>query len=55
LHRSRQPEFFLHDPAASSPHDLDDPFFDPDVQKRMADVIAVSARQTKTPSIDGVS
>lgn len=30
----------LHDPAAQRPHDLDDPYFDENVQMRMADVIA---------------
>jgi hypothetical protein len=34
----------LHDPGASRPHDLDDPFFDPNVQKRVADIIAAAAR-----------
>ena len=33
----------LHDPAAARPHDLDDPFFDPNVQKRIADFIAGAA------------
>ena len=33
----------LHDPAASRPHDLDDPFFDATVQRRVADVIAGAA------------
>ena len=35
----------LHDPAASSPHDLDDPFFDPEVQSRMATMIAGAAQK----------
>jgi hypothetical protein len=35
-----QPEVIVHDPAAEGPHDLDDPFFDPKVQSRIADVIA---------------
>jgi hypothetical protein len=35
----------LHDPAASRPHDLDDPYFDPNVQRRVADVIADAARK----------
>lgn len=35
----------LHDPAASRPHDLDDPFFDAAVQRRVADVIADAARK----------
>jgi hypothetical protein len=38
-----QPEVIVHDPAAEKPHDLDDPFFDPKVQSRMADVIAGNA------------
>ena len=33
----------LHDPAASRPHNLDDPFFDAAVQRRVADVIASAA------------
>jgi len=37
----------LHDPVASGPHDLDDPFFDPKVQERVAEVIAGSARRTQ--------
>jgi hypothetical protein len=37
----------LHDPAASRPHDLDDPFFDAAVQRRVADVIAGAARKKK--------
>jgi hypothetical protein len=36
----------LHDPAAHEPHDLDDPYFDPKVQKRVGDVIA-NAMQDK--------
>jgi hypothetical protein len=48
LRWSPRQAYFLHDPAASRPHDLDDPFFDPKVQERMANVIAVSAR--KKPS-----
>ena len=32
--------FILHDPAAQRPHDLDDPYFDPKVQRRFADLIA---------------
>lgn len=35
----------LHDPAASRPHDLDDPFFDAAVQRRVADVIADAVRK----------
>lgn len=39
-------EVIVHDPAAQAPHDLDDPFFDRDVQARMGDVIA-NAGQTE--------
>jgi hypothetical protein len=41
------PEVILHDPAAQRPHDLDDPFFDPKVQSRIADVIAKYAVDKK--------
>ena len=37
------PEVIVHDPGAERPHDLDDPFFDPKVQSRMAGVIADNA------------
>ena len=33
-------EAVVHDPAAQQPHDLDDPYFDPKVQRRFADVIS---------------
>jgi hypothetical protein len=39
------PEVILHDPGAQRPHDLDDPFFDPKVQSRIAGVIADSAQK----------
>ena len=39
------PNVLLHDPAASRPHNLDDPFFDPNVQRRIADFIAGGARK----------
>jgi hypothetical protein len=39
------PRAVLHDPAAQRAHDLDDPFFDGDVQRRMAKVIADAARK----------
>ena len=35
----------LHDPAAQRPHDLDDPYFDPKVQRRVGDVIANAVRE----------
>jgi len=41
------PKVLLHDPAASRPHDLDDPYFDPNVQKRMADFIAGAASKKR--------
>jgi hypothetical protein len=53
LRGSPHQPYFLHDPAASRPHDLDDPFFDPKVQERMGNVIAVAAQ--KKPSNNGVS
>ena len=43
---TRQPalhEIVVHDPAAQEPHDLDDPFFDQEVQQRVASVIARGA------------
>jgi hypothetical protein len=39
------PEVIVHDPGAERPHDLDDPFFDPKVQSRMASVIADNAKK----------
>jgi hypothetical protein len=39
------PEVIVHDPGAADPHDLDDPFFDPKVQSRMASVIADNAKK----------
>lgn len=35
----------LHDPAAQRPHDLDDPFFDPKVQARIAEAITNAAQK----------
>ena len=40
------PEIIVHDPGAERPHDLDDPFFDPKVQSRMAGVIASNAKKS---------
>jgi hypothetical protein len=37
----------LHDPAAERPHDLDDPYFDPKVQRRVGDVIAKSVEDKR--------
>jgi hypothetical protein len=37
----------VHDPDAERPRDLDDPFFDPKVQSRMAEVIANSVEKKK--------
>ena len=39
------PEVIVHDPGAERPHDLDDPFFDPNIQSRMAGVIASNAKK----------
>ncbi len=36
------PPVIIHDPAAQRAHDLDDPFFDDQVQTRIGDVIAGS-------------
>jgi hypothetical protein len=43
--QSAPPEVIVHDPGAELPHDLDDPFFDPKVQSRMAGVIADNAKK----------
>ena len=43
---SASPEVIVHDPYAALPHNLDDPFFDPEVQRRMASVIANSAKKS---------
>lgn len=40
------PEVIVHDPASRKPHNLDDPFFDPEVQSRMAGVIAENAAKS---------
>ena len=39
------PAVIVHDPAAQRAHDLDDSFFDNNVQKRVADVITVAGRK----------
>jgi len=36
----------IHDPDARRPHDLDDPFFDRQVQSRMAETIAQARRKS---------
>jgi hypothetical protein len=41
------PELIVHDPDAERPHDLDDPFFDPGVQSRIAGVIASNASKKR--------
>jgi hypothetical protein len=40
-----QPEVMLHDPASKGPHDLDDPFFDQQVQVRIAKAISEAAQK----------
>ena len=45
------PEVIVHDPGAQRPHDLDDPFFDPKVQSRMAGVIADNAKKNTSRRI----
>jgi len=42
------PTVIVHDPESSGPHNLDDPFFDEEVQGRVAAVIARSARPRAT-------
>jgi hypothetical protein len=37
----------IHDPEAQKAHDLDDPFFDRNVQSRIADVIAHASQHPK--------
>jgi hypothetical protein len=43
--RDARPDVVVHDPDSQRPHDLDDPFFDPAVQSRIAGVIADSAKK----------
>ena len=40
----------LHDPAAERPHDLDDPFFDANVQRRVGALIASAMLRVQRPS-----
>ena len=44
---SRLAKLLIHDPAASHPHDLDDPYFDPNVQRRIGGVIAGATAPVK--------
>jgi hypothetical protein len=51
LTRKRSPaatKVIIHDPSASRPHDLDDPFFDPKIQSRFAEMIARAVRSKDT-------
>jgi hypothetical protein len=41
------PAVIIHDPEAKKAHDLDDPFFDRQVQTRIADVIAHAGQHQK--------
>jgi hypothetical protein len=41
---SPRPVVVEHDPAAERPHDLDDPFFDVKVQRRVAEALAAAAQ-----------
>jgi hypothetical protein len=41
------PPVIVHDPQAQQAHDLDDPFFDRNVQSRIADVIAHAGQHPK--------
>jgi hypothetical protein len=47
--RPARPGITIHDPDASKPHDLDDPFLDPKARERVGAVIANAAR-TKVKS-----
>jgi hypothetical protein len=40
-----KPAVIVHDPAASKPHDLDDPLFDRKVQGRIGAAIAKAVRK----------
>ena len=42
---SSSPAVIIHDPGASKPHDLDDPFFDKRVQELVGTTIANAARK----------
>jgi hypothetical protein len=41
------PDVIVHDPAATRPRDLDDPFFDTKVQSRIGDTIAQRAQKSQ--------
>lgn len=41
------PPVIVYDPEAQKAHDLDDPFFDRNVQSRIADVIAHAGQHQK--------
>lgn len=41
------PPVIIYDPQAKKAHDLDDPFFDPAAQTRIADVIAHAGQHPK--------
>jgi hypothetical protein len=43
--RPERLSIIVHDPGASKPHDLDDPFLDPKVRERVGAVIADAARK----------
>lgn len=40
------PEVVVHDPDASRPHNLDDPFIDEKVQSRIGDAISKSVQKS---------
>jgi hypothetical protein len=39
------PDVIIHDPAATAPQDLDDPFLDPTAQARAAELISKGQRK----------
>jgi hypothetical protein len=44
--RSPSVGYVVHDPASLQPHDLDDPFFDEQVQHRVGNIIAEGAKRS---------
>jgi hypothetical protein len=45
-----RPAFFVHDPQADKPKDLDDPFLDPDIQERIGQLLARASAAQKPKS-----
>jgi hypothetical protein len=47
--RPRGAEVIVHDPAAQKAQNLDDPFLDPETQRRVGKLIGDSSSQRKLP------